>query len=793
MSATVKMQRPAERIIFAVILLLIITVPLIFSGKTSQIYGLIKIAAMEFLLILLTGLWVFKMNRRGDFKIIFTPAGIPLLIFSLICALSLLRAINLREGIVQLAQVLSYVALFFIVINNIDSKKEVSLIVNAAILTAFLSCIYSMYRDQGPYLFTAIRQTYISTFGHPVFFAQFLGLVAPVCLAVFLQSKNLRPKLCSGIALATLFFFLLLTKARGAWLGLICASLVVILIPAVIHKERRYGFFRFIPWKSIGIFLLCLLLLFSGLSAFAHFRVWHKEMVERFYSAFSLSHVTNVMRVEVWKNTWQMIIGSRLLGVGAGNFPVIYPAYRSVAEISITPEGRTYLSAHNDYLQVLAETGIFGLACFMFVIYSLFRMGISVLKKTGDRDLYYITLGILGAISVILVYALFNPSFQIPSTGMMFWLWAGLLGVLYRKECLPAREEAAPKPKGPLAQSSILAVTSAAAIYLAALLIRHFAADLYFTKARVYRESGRGLEAISILERSALLYPGNYEAYFLLGNYYQELERFNEAFAQYEAALELHPYQPIVFNNLGTVYFKTGQYQKSAVAFNRAVDLNPRYFGAYYNLYLAYNAMGQQEKAQECIRLIYELKPDFLGGMYMDQEQYDAAIVAYAAAIEKDPGNYGAHFNLGLTYKMKGLDDEAADEFRKAIALKPDHVGAYRNLGFLLFKSFKRYDEAIEIHRKLLALVPVDIEGHLNLGLLYTESGDYALAEQEFKKIIGLNPYYGKAHTALAALYRRQNDLDAAVRALKEALAISPESSEIKVMLNDIYKEKLMR
>src|SRR5580765_6871666 len=78
----------------------------------------------------------------------------------------------------------------------------------------------------------------------------------------------------------------------------------------------------------------------------------------------------------------------------------------------------------------------------------------------------------------------------------------------------------------------------------------------------------------------------------------------------------------------------------------------------------------------------------------LDGQHYDAAVVSFKQAVEKDPKDYAAHFHLALSYSLLKNDNEAALEYRKTLELKPGLFEADLNLGIVLVRN-KQFADAI--------------------------------------------------------------------------------------------------
>ena len=79
--------------------------------------------------------------------------------------------------------------------------------------------------------------------------------------------------------------------------------------------------------------------------------------------------------------------------------------------------------AHNCYLQIWAETGIFSLLSFMAFIISVMRLGFKKFISSND----YLLLGILSGTIGFLVHSFFDTNMYSLRLVILFWVWIGLI------------------------------------------------------------------------------------------------------------------------------------------------------------------------------------------------------------------------------------------------------------------------------------------------------------------------------------------------------------------------------
>jgi len=125
-------------------------------------------------------------------------------------------------------------------------------------------------------------------------------------------------------------------------------------------------------------------------------------------------------RLHFWYIALQIFQDNFLLGAGLEAFGAAFTKYD-------TWNGAFRIEqAHNDYLQMLADAGIFGLACVLGFIYLLFKRGIRIAASTRDRFRYSVATGALAGCFGILIHSFFDFPLRTPANAFVFLTLAAL-------------------------------------------------------------------------------------------------------------------------------------------------------------------------------------------------------------------------------------------------------------------------------------------------------------------------------------------------------------------------------
>jgi len=136
-------------------------------------------------------------------------------------------------------------------------------------------------------------------------------------------------------------------------------------------------------------------------------------------------------------------------------------------------------------------------------------------------------------------------------------------------------------------------------------------------------------------------------------------------------------------------------------------------------------------------------------GYWKDSE----ILFQYASVVIKN--NWEAHARLGLVFSKEDRLDEAIDQYREALRLKPDDADAHYDLANALCRK-SLWDEAIGEYQEDLKLSPDDFSGHSNLGVALFRKGRVNEAIIQFQEALRLNPGFVDARKNLDTAMRGQ-------------------------------------
>lgn len=391
---------------------------LVFGPLARGAVRLWSITFIEWIVFSLVFLWFWQMNNHSGWKFQATRLDLPVWGFLGLSVVSCVSGIYPYPGILDIFRVLTCISIYYLVVNLFDWNLQLRffrLIIFMGAALSLLGTGQCFFGLQHAWWSNSLAATYVNH----AHFAGYLEMAMAINLGVLLglnqdevvSSLQLLFKriLFTGTLVLMVAAFVL-AQSRGGWIAFILASLVLAALLA--HRKM-------ISRGKVSVFLTCVFL-------FIIFLGFGEDKIAYRMHTIEINEESKLMngRFEVWKSSIPMIRDNFLNGTGIGTFVWAFPKYR--------PEGFNvrYNYAHNDYIHMTAEMGIFVLPLFIWGMFVVLQSGFAV--NSQDLLLQRMThLGCATGILSLIIHGFVDFNFHIPANMMVF---VCLTGILLRKD-----------------------------------------------------------------------------------------------------------------------------------------------------------------------------------------------------------------------------------------------------------------------------------------------------------------------------------------------------------------------
>jgi len=343
-----------------------------------------------------------------DFKFLKSRPNIFLLFFVLFSALSMFNSgPYLAKSIHALfLKWLKYIGIFLFVQDALSNRQRVRkaifiLLVAAGLLgidgltQRFLSMEFIRHKSLIPLSMNSDLYGVTASFNHYNDFGTYLIVVLSLALALLIstQLKYIYKRYLLGLVIL-LGACLIFTFSRGAWISFVFS----IILMTILSGEYK---------KTFPVLAIFIILLFIPL------------FQKRLFSIFESG--ADADRFKYWYAALMMIKEHPFLGQGLGTFMDHFSRFQPNLYVSY---------AHNCYLQIWAESGIFSLLSFIcFVAVVIYKAG-KRFKKNRD----FLLLGVICALFGFLAHSALDTQLYSLQLSFLFWSMMGLVMVLSKSE-----------------------------------------------------------------------------------------------------------------------------------------------------------------------------------------------------------------------------------------------------------------------------------------------------------------------------------------------------------------------
>lgn len=733
--------------------------PLIFSYPWTPFDGgNLKTTTLNLAAMIVLGLWVMESLAAGRVVWRRSPLDWPVAAFLLWNLLSVAWTRYPYAVLTQFGHYCTYAAVCFAVITHLASPKQLLRLLAVALVSTGLVCAYGVAQLHG-YDFVTWAKPDLrlsSTLGNATFLAAHLVLLLPLVINLTLVEGPLLRRLTLAALAGLMGFTLLVTYTRAAWLGLLAAlALDVVLLARYAgwgRSERR------VVWLRGGGLALALALAL-GLGA------WRGPypLAQRFASSFTMD-MSNVQRTLTWKGTWRLFAAHPLLGTGAGTLLLHLADYLD-PEFYTTGVVDDVEHAHNEFLELASDTGVIGLGLFLWLLGAFAATARRVIRRGPTRLDRLLAAGALCGAFAFLAQNMAGVSLRQTAGAQFFWLVLGLAGALWVQAegvaALPA-----PRSLNRLLRTSAGAVLAVVMFFAGwAILNRTFSDLAHSAGAHAFRTGHPELARGSLLA-AVQLNPYSFRAYHQLGVFHIDQEEWPEARRALERARALGANYAKMHQALATVYDALGLTQEAVVAYETDARMR-RSPDALIALAEAYRRAERPQDARRAADEALALLEQGYTHRVMPEDVYvrhamivgpqgarEAALRDLRRAQDLRPDSDKPRLARADLYRLWGEYRQAIQEYKAAIAINPQNPEPYGFMG-ACYASLGELEPAVTAYHTALFIRPGDAYTRLNLGLALRALGRKDEARTELERVERLgpgNPLAVQAHAALQEL-----------------------------------------
>jgi tetratricopeptide (TPR) repeat protein len=698
-------------------------------GGTFNGLVLYRIKLVTFVLALggLSVWMVVRMIRKWSFPTtVLDPA---LVLFLASQAVSTGLSDDPRRSLIQLGQLVLFALTLYAVVEAVRKGLYPRLILKVMILVSGFVIVFGIwelvnwYRGwwliSGGTPFIPPATYRVRAFlGHPNFTAAYLNLVLPLGLVNVVRSNTTAKRLLSGSWVAAVLGLIFFTSSRGGWIG--TASVLAVfgfflVLPRLQAARRWFRRQRSTPWK------LGLMISAAGALLFGLFWIlrWQSEHP---------THPTswnNILgsRDYIWGPAWDLFKGQPLFGSGPFTFGTEYIRHHSV------PPSIILAHAHNYYLNILAESGIIGLAALLFLVGSTIFLSIKSWKQ--HQGLSRIQLGgLFAALVGVSVHSLVETPQTLPALMVILAVYVGLL---------------ASGVEGGRRTISLKARSWVMAAAVIGLLIG-WGWSLF--SSRPYYLAVEAANQQNELRAAALFETALESDRRLALNWFQtglnhgkladrqvdsETEEYHLAQAReaYLQGLALEPNYSVNWMNLGLVYWQEGRVERGLESVRKAVEGAPRQAGFKLTYGKLLEEAGRLRTAEEAYFDALDLQPAWADSAYFRETAFrKQAALDWKELESRDPAGAAAQV---LNY-LKGGQIDSAKEIVSTLPRRNNPEAYY--LKGLIETSSGNLDQAVTDLRTARWMDPKDpwlgVEINLALGEAHYLQGHHQAAAEAY-------------------------------------------------------------
>jgi O-antigen ligase len=402
-----------ESILLVGLIAVLMWSPLAF-GTTEPWSQFIQRAAV----IALLAIWVFWQSQQRGIELSKNPIFLPALTFGLLVVLQFaLGATAYRYATLsELLNLCCYAVLILIGGEVLNRRRNLQTLFTALAVFGFALAFFSILQGlsgtskiYGIRTTTSLSASIFGPYANHNHYAGLMEMLVPLsAAAAILQRGSKRTILLFGTVLMAVS--IVFSRSRGGMIALAAGLLFVCMVLFQLQRHRR-GLLGILTASAV----VGALVLMLGTD----------KILER------LLETQDQYRFSIYLDTIRMALHRPFFGYGLGTFPHVYPQFQSFWTNLFVNH------AHNDYLELLSETGVVGFALIAWMMISVFRVGFSKLRRGENDEGRLLTLAAMTGIVSLLVHSLFDFNLHIPANAALFFVLCSAIATPFKYRVRP--------------------------------------------------------------------------------------------------------------------------------------------------------------------------------------------------------------------------------------------------------------------------------------------------------------------------------------------------------------------
>lgn len=803
---------------------LVFVSPLLYLPFTSEALEFNKQTFIFLMVMVVLGVWVIRILTTRTVSWVKTPLDYVLLAYLAIYLLASFLSIDQVSSFLgyygrftgSFMAVLSFVVLYFIIVNNVRTERVTSKLLDILMLSGAVVMVYSLLQMFGIYIlrFNFAKSTSFNPIGSLVSLSIFSALMILLVQWAWLtktntsKMKNILYVIMTLAGLAIIFF----VNSFVAWLVLAISMIAFLAMSMVLTKQDSNQTW---VWKPLLILVISVLFVgFNFLPDSINPRSWVGDVVK-------LPIELQLSNSATWQMVKNAVSEKPLLGYGPGNTGVAFGQIKPDSINQSIVWSLNFDRASSEIAGLIIETGLLGVLVFealsiLFMLYALFFL-IKNVQHSGRMYAFGLFIVWL-ALYVSHFFYFFNTTIS-----FVYWLSIAMfVAVTHWKQ----QSEANSGMTFSDSPRSALSWMFASLLILAVLLIGgFFQIAVYFADTAF----ASGVKALN-QQQPDLAAADNYFLSAISRNQYRDT--YYLAYGQNQVFLAA---QEIRKENPDQGKFQ-GLLAKMVQAGNSATNVSPNKASnwsarvAFFNQIRALNIPGANDvivKSAEEAAARDPRNPNVqmqLAQAYANaSETIDPAVVSGGTDTDGDGLNDQAEQDLGSSptnsdSNANGVSDgdevkagfnpgangrltaaqlkkytkidqdklrKAEGALKEALNLRPNLADAYISLARL----YERWDKLPDAQKSLeeaAKILPSNVNIAYEYGRILFNNKNAAEAEKQFQKVIRLVPDHANAHYSLAIIYIQKNDKAKAIAELEKTLQITGPNEQLQKELDGL-------